>query len=362
MLARYLIYLYSDRYPEGDISRLRSESQFQKVTDKYAVQDDPLQACVLHAQMYCFAKRRCDDRLERFALQEFSRNYWFKRPRQKLAKHNLVPKGLTRTLKYHFNVYLAGMEQTIIVGTKNTYAEIHDLLADFADWDDITITTKRIRNQDPLHPSYMRRRGRPEYWKDNMLLLSEFDFDNTHLVIGRSSISNAKNLSLLSCISRWSTRTMSQAEQDLIRLILTDTTEYGLHLKDMISLDLTMRKHYGNLIPDPTYRALQLDFPEFFLTIDSLVNPSERRQCSTCLSIQPVLRQACSCGKWSDACDKDCLSKQIDQLQCFCCMDTGKMRLLADRDRLVQSRNLSLVANLGGLMYPFDYLGYESDY
>lgn len=345
--------MYSDSYPETDISRLQHDTQFKKVIDKFVVEGDPLQACVLHAQMYCFAKRRCDDRLECFALQEFSRNYWAKRPRQNFEKHNLDPKGLTRTLKYHFNVYVSGMEQTIIVGNKNTYAEIYDLLSDFADWDDITITSKRIRQNDPLNHNVIRRRTRFDHWKDNAQALNDFDFDATHLVIGRSSNSNAKKLSLLSCISRWSTRTMSKAEQDLIRLILTETTGYGPALRDIISLDLTMRKYHGDLIPDPTYRAFQLEFPEFFLSIDSLANPSERRQCSTCLSIQPVLRQACSCGKWSNACEKDCLSKQVDKLICFCCMDVGKMRLLAERDRSVYSRSLSSAV---GLMYPFDYL------
>lgn len=367
LLVRYLVYLYSDSYPESDVSNLQSDSQFKKVTDKFAAEGNALQACVLHAQMYCFAKRRCDDRLEKFAMQEFSRNYWAKRPRQKLEKHNLEPKGLTRTLKYHFSVYIPGMEQTIIVGNKNTHAEIYDLLSDFADWDDIIVTSKRIRgNNDPLHPNYMRRRHRLDHWKDNALPLSDFDFDNTHLVIGRSSNSNAKNLSLLACISRWSNRTMSLEEQNLTRLVLTETTEYGPSLKDMISLDLTMRKHSGDLIPDPTYRTLQLDFPEFFLSIDSLVNPSERRQCSTCSSIQPVLRQPCSCGKWSDACEKDCLSKQVDKLNCFCCMDIGKMKLLVDRDRSVLPRTLTSAILQQGLMYPFtDHLlgaGDESDY
>lgn len=354
--------MYSDTYPENNISLPQSESQFNAVIDAFAVQNDPLQACLLHAQMYCFAKRRCDNRLEKFALQEFSRNYWAKRPRQKADKHNLEPRGLTRTLKYHLTVYIPGMEQTILVGNKNTYAEIYDLLSDFAEWDDITITPKRVRGNDPINVNHtVRRRSRFEQWKDNARTLSDFDFDNTHLVIGRSSNSNAKTLSLLSCISRWSTRTMSNAEQDLIRMILTETTEYGPALKDMISLDLTMRKHYGDLIPDPTYRALQLDFPEFFLTIDSLVNPSERRQCSTCHSIQPVIRQACSCGKWSDSCEKDCLSKQVDKLHCFCCMEVGRMKGLADRDRSVLPRSLSQAIH--GLMYPFDYLlGDELDY
>lgn len=355
-----MTYLYSDSYPESDVSLLQNESQFKELIDPYAVGNDTVQACVLHAQMYCFAKRRCDDRLERYALQEFSRNFWAKRPRQKLDKHNLEPKGLTRTLKYHLSTYIAGMEETIIVGNKNTYAEIYDLLSDFADWDDITITSKRIRGNDPMHANYMRRRGRVDHWKDNALPLGDFGFDNLHLVVGRSANSNAKALSLLSCVARWSTRTMLKAEQDLIRLVLTETTEYGPALKDMVSLDLTMRKHYGNLIPDPAYRALQLEFPEFFLSIDSLVNPSERRQCGTCLSIQPVVRQACSCGKWSDACEKDCLSKQVSQMKCFCCMQIGRMKVLADRDRSVLPRNLSAIH---GLMYPFDYLfGDESDY
>lgn len=369
MLARYLIYLYSESYPENNVSLLQGGSQFRKLEDTYAVQNDSLAACTLHAQMYCFAKRLCDDRLEKYALQAFSRNYWTKRPRQKLDKHNLELRGPTRTLKYHLGVYVPGMEETIIVGNKNTHAEIYDLLSDFADWSDITVTSKKIRNVDPAGAYARRRTPRHDHWKDNALPLGDFDYDNTHLVVGRSTTSNAKNLSLLSCIERWSSRKMSEPEQDLIRFVLTETVEFGPTLIEMISLDLTMRKHHGNLIPDPTYRTLQLSFPDFFLSIDSLVNPSERRQCTTCLSIQPVLRQACSCGKWSDACENDCLSKQLDQLKCFCCLDVGKMRLLEDRDRSVMSsRGLTAAAAAAavtnhGLMYhQYDQLFDDLDY
>lgn len=361
LLARYLIYLYSESYPEDNVSLLQSGSQFAKLEDTFAVQNNSLDACMLHAQMYCFARRLCDDRLEKFSLQEFSSSYWAKRPRQKMDKHNLELRGPTRTLKYHLGAYMSGLEETIIVGNKNTHAEIYDLLSDFADWSDITIMSKRIRAADNV--AYPRRRTlRTDHWKDNALPLGEFDFDNTHLVIGRSSNSYAKNLPLLSSVDRWSTRKMSTAEQDLTRFILTETTEHGPTLKEMLSLDLTMRKHSGSLIPDPAYRALQLSFPEFFLGIDSLVKPSERRQCQTCHSIQPVLRQACSCGKWSDACENDCLSKQLEGLKCFCCLTVGKMRVLEERgDRSVLSRGMS--AGHHGLMYPFDYLvGDDWDY
>lgn len=304
--------------------------------------------------MYCFAKRRCDDRLERYALQEFSRNYWSKRPRQKLDKHDLEPKGAARTLKYHMNFQAAGNESILLLGNKNTYAEVYDLLSDFSDWSEITITPKRVRAaNDPLYVDQQRRRPRYSHWKDNNTPLGEFDFDNTHVIITRSSNAHAKNLSLLSCLARWTSKTVSPAEQDLIRSILSETTDYGPALRDMISLDLTMRKYHGNLIPDPTYRALQLDFPAFFLGLDSLVNSSERRQCQTCQSIQPVLRQACPCGRWSDTCDKECFKKQIEELKCFCCLETGKMKASVDKDRSMMLRNLP---SIYGALYPYDYI------
>lgn len=331
LLVRYLIYLYSSSYPEKDISALQTGSQFSKVVDDYAAEDDYFQSCMLHARMYCFARRRCDERLEKFCLQEFARNFWSKRPRKGVNKHDLVPRGPTRTLKYHMGKYIRDGETTLIVGTKNTHAEVFDLLSDLASWSDISISQRRVRGADGFPPTYRAGRNRDDIWQDSMLSLADFDFDHQHLIVGRTSNSNAKNLSLLSSVDRWQTKIMQKDEQDMVRYILNETTEHGSALKDMLALDLVMRKHNGCLIPDPAYRKLQLDYPEFFLSIDSLVRPQESRQCQKCFSIQPVLRQACSCGKWSDACEKDCLSKQLDDLQCFCCMSRGTMRPLEDR-------------------------------
>ncbi|KAK5078159.1 hypothetical protein LTS08_002999 [Lithohypha guttulata] len=337
LLVRYLIYLYTSSYPEADVATLERGSQFSHVKDDYAVsdEDDSLTACMLHAQMYCFARRRCDERLEKFCLQEFARNFWAKRPRQR--SQNLLPKGPTRTLKYHMGKYQRDQEETLIVGTKNTHAEVFDLLSDLADWSDISITQRRVRNADGFPPTYRGRGVRDDVWQDSMLTLVDYDFDHQHLIVGRTANSNAKNLSLLSGVERWQSKAVSKSEQDLIRYILTITTEYGTLLKEMLALDLTMRKFNACLIPDASYRALQHEFFEFFLTLDSLVKPQEQRQCRTCLSIQPVLRQPCSCGKWSDSCEKDCLSKQLDELRCFCCIAIGKMKLLEDRSLVARS-------------------------
>lgn len=336
LLVRYLIYLYTSSYPENNVAELERGSQFRGVKDEYAVtENDHINACMLHARMYCFARRRCDERLEKFTLQEFSRNFWAKKPRPK--PQSLLPKGPTRTLKYHMGKFKRDEEETLIVGTKNTHAEVFDLLSDMADWSDISITNRRVRNADGF-PPYNRGRGvRDDIWQDSMLQLLDFDFDHQHIVVGRTANSNAKNLSLLSGIDRWQSKTLSKEEQDLIRFVLTITTEYGTLLKEMLALDLTMRKFNACLIPDPSYRALQHEFYEFFLTLDSLVKAQEQRQCKTCHSIQPVLRQPCSCGKWSDSCDKDCLSKQLDELRCFCCMTVGKMKSL--EDRLISGRS-----------------------
>lgn len=331
LLVRYLIYLYSSSYPEAKLSDLDSSSQFRSVKDEYGASKDRFQICMLHARMYCFARRRCDERLEKFCLQEFSRNYWAKRPRQSIDKHTLTPRGPTRTLKYHMGKYTRDMEETLIVGTKNTHAEVFDLLADFADWSDISINQKRVRGADGFPPGYRGRRNVDDVWEENTNKLQDFDFDHQHLVVGRTPNSNAKNLSLLSCIDRWQSKVLSTEEQDLVRYVLTVTTEYGTPLKDMIALDLIMRKHASSLVPDASYRIFQREFSEFFLDLDNLVKPQERRQCKTCFSIQPVVRQPCSCGKYSDSCDKNCLSKQLDELMCFCCMSVGTMKLLEDK-------------------------------
>lgn len=326
LIARYLIFLYSDSYhsnlrasPDGILAQ--ELSMFLDVEDPYSCEPhDTMKLCLLHAEMHGLSMRMLDEYLTKYTVRNFSSSYFNRRPAydEHTFKSN-APDAHSCEI-YTFRRYARNWKNLKLafrVTPSLTYRQLYELVQDTTNWSQFkaTVTYSEHDDDDPV---------RPLDHSDNSQVRTIFkgsysvQVEEKRDVGANGSYTPPTNFMLFARLKRSLRSHLNTEEEDIIRTVYTATAEECRDLRDFVTLD-TMYRVKAGMFLHRNESTLLKDVPQFAIDQVTLRPSKECYQCATCLSLQPILLWPCKCsyeqGKACRRCDRD----RWKDLRCVLC-------------------------------------------